>query len=66
MKVNIYFLFFSFVLLIMSGCQTFNQAVEGPSNTVGSVLGAPQVVTQGINSGYVDQTGAEQSNPYGR
>jgi len=48
------------------GCQTVNEAVRGPSEAVGGALAVPQAITQGVNSGYTDQTGTTQSNPYGR
>ena len=55
-----------FMLFGVAGCQTVNDTVRRPSETVGGALAVPQVITQGINSGYTDQTGATQSNPYGR
>ena len=54
------------LISVFSGCQTVNDTVRGPSEAAGSVLAVPQSITQGINSGYTDQTGTTQSNPYGR
>ena len=56
----------SFITVILSGCQTVSETVQGPAEAAGGVLAAPQAVTQGINSGYTNQTGSNQANPYGR
>lgn len=63
---SIMFVFCFLSLIVFSGCQTVSEGVRTSSETAGAVLAVPQAVTQGITSGYVDQTGKPQSNPYGR
>jgi len=65
MKKSLYFVCVICLLFSVTACQTVNEAVQGPSQAVGSVLAVPHVATQGLNAGYVDQTGASQANPYG-
>ena len=53
--------------IVLSGCSgTVNESVRGVTEPVGTVLAVPQSMSQGVATGYVDQTGTTQSNPYGR
>ncbi len=55
------------VVIIFSGCSsTVNESVRGATQPVGTVLAVPQSITQGVSTGYVDQTGKTTSNPYNR
>ncbi len=66
MKEFSYVLIFVLISGACTGCMTVNEAVRGPSETVGAVVAVPQAITQGVTSGYIKQTGNTQSNPYGR
>ena len=62
-----YIMTYALIAVISSGCAgTINESVRGATEPVGTVLAVPQSMTQGVATGYVDQTGTTQSNPYGR
>ena len=54
-------------LIICAGCTgTVNESVRDVTEPVGGVAAVPQSITQGVASGYVDQTGTSMPNPYNR
>jgi len=54
-------------VIICAGCAgTVNESVRDVTEPVGGVAAVPQSITQGVASGYVDQTGKSMPNPYDR
>ena len=64
------YLNYAFVLGIVAiailGCKTTHDTIAPATRPAGTVVAAPQAVTQGVAEGYADQAGSTVENPYGR